>query len=151
MSTVQDELMHYGVLGMKWGQRKTETSTYKNSGLSKKDYKERRKLDNRSAKEVTRIYRTNDPRVKNRISVLNKQNRDRMANKELSEKWAKAFVDGEGSKSMKEYRKASLDFNSKYTKAYVDAWLKDNRMTKISDINRQYMYDVAESQRPTGL
>ena len=27
MSTVQDELMHYGVLGMKWGKRNSSNTT----------------------------------------------------------------------------------------------------------------------------
>lgn len=53
-----DYLMHYGVLGMKWGRRKSQSSTSKS--LKKKltdsyssDYKETRKMRRKSSKKLS--------------------------------------------------------------------------------------------------
>ena len=58
MSTVQDELMHYGVLGMKWGKSNKQSTGNSNSVAKKKkertpEEQEKHKVNVKLGKEIT--------------------------------------------------------------------------------------------------
>lgn len=158
--TINEEfLMHFGVPGMKWGVRKAKSSSGsstkkdKYDGLSKKDYKERKKIHKVIEKDSKRIYRTHDPRVKNRMKVNKEFSKDFNSNKKIQDAWDKTHK-AYNSGDLKAYNKHLLTYQTEvnklstsYNKKRVDALLKDVGLTKISDINKQYLYDVNSGKK----
>ena len=139
----KDYLIHYGVLGMKWGVRKD-----RRNGLSRKDYKDRKKINRALKRDSRRTYRTHDPRVKNRTKVNTQFNKARLADTKLQKEWEAAFEarrvgDHVGYiKKSSVYNKRLNEIKSQFDKPYVEAWIKDMGLTKVSDINKSYINDV---------
>lgn len=69
-----------------------------------------------------------------RIDALSKD-------KVFSEKWDAAFKAGKGSKEWAAFKKYTDDFNEKYKNQYVNAWMKDNNVKRLSDQGRKYLED----------
>lgn len=141
-------LCHYGIPGMKWGQRKN-----KYDGLSKSDYKERKKINRLIKKDRKRTYRQHDSRIKNRVKVNQEYNKERLANKKITNSWSKAataYKTGDMEKYVKHlsvYNKEMNKLSMKYNKKGAEAFIKDLGLTKISDINKQYIYDVNSGKK----
>lgn len=108
---MNNELMHYGVKGMRWGVRH-----------------ERRKI-NKKLKKV-------GPK---QALVVSNMNTARMRSKSLNEKWRKATKAGKGSKEWKEYEKSLKEFIKPYRDEYIEAWMKDNHIKQLSNQGRIYV------------
>lgn len=144
-------LQHYGVLGMKWGKRKD-----KYDGLSKKDYKDRKKLNKKIAKESRKTYRSNDYRVRNRSKVNSEFQKAFQKDKNIINSWNKAITnyhktgnEKQYKKDLRKYKVAVNKLSDSFVPKQVDAFLKDVGMTKISDINKQYLADRYRNKMST--
>ena len=143
MNQEQDYLIHYGVLGMKWGVRKD-----RRNGLSKQDYKGRKKIDKALKKESKRAYRTHDPRIKNRMKVNRRFNEALSKDEKLGKTWEEAFQahrigDHENYvKKSSAYNRRLNEIKSSFDNDYTEAWIKDHSNIKVSDINKKYLNDV---------
>ena len=132
-----NELYHHGVKGQKWGVRKG-LQDYKN-------YRERRKIDKK----------VNDPWSfgVHQNEVLSKRNEFYNSNKEVNAKWKAAFKAGEGSKEWKEYENAQTKYihklNEQFKKQYVDGFIKDVNMRRLSEQGRIYLEERIEQIWPT--
>lgn len=75
----------------------------------------------------------------NQNVVLSKRNQAFGKDKEYAKKWAAAFKAGVGSKAWSEYEKHANSITKKYKNEYINAWMKDNKIQKLSDQGRKYV------------
>ena len=93
MSTVQDELMHYGVLGMKWGRRSAPSTLSKATGHKaiKQDAKTLLKLNKKATRAVF-----DEMKNRNEKTILNEKRTATNYNdfvKTMNLEKGKAYVD----------------------------------------------------------
>lgn len=100
----QNELKHFGVLGMHWGVRREKS----------KDARDIKEIDKIKDNQKGKFVYTTDPRIRNRIHVLDEMNKER-------------FKDG-----------WSKEKEVEYGKKYADAFLKDIGKTKVSQVVKDY-------------
>lgn len=111
------------------------------AALEKRVAKNEKHVAGPSARELKRINKKLHKFGPAQNVVLNKVNTDRLRDKEFYQKWDAAFKAGKGSKEWAAYEKYANDFRDKYKDQYVDAWLKDNNVRRISEEGRQYVSD----------
>ena len=146
MSTVQDELMHYGVLGMKWGHRKSENSdgTLTKSG-QKKISAQYKKYSIAGDKVLARNYqkmyvdannktadKINNGGIEKFNNAQKKKYGEDYANRKGYEDDYFKMVDKEFSKIMNKSMLDLYDSNKYYKKA--DALVKKYEMDKWDDL-----------------
>jgi hypothetical protein len=72
-------------------------------------------------------------------AVLSARNSALSKDKTFSDKWSAAFKAGKGSKEWAAFEKYTENFTKKYKNQYIDAWMKDNNVTRLSDQGRRYL------------
>ena len=122
---MNNELYHYGVLGMKWGVQR------KRSG-SKNSSRELRKLDRKLNK-----YNYGP----NQNKVLSERNKALIGDRTAANKWRSAAKAGKGTKEWIEWERYQKEINKKFQGQYIDAWIRDNDVKRLSEKGRKYLED----------
>lgn len=127
---VNDELMHYGVKGMKWGVRRYQNEDGSLTPAGKKKYRSidiRSAMARRSNEKIDKSFNKwheNDRKKSNAIDLGKKANADRMTY--------------EGNRSDKSLKKAYKQSNKEYRKA-----LRSNTTYRKGDIRQQVGRDAS--------
>lgn len=75
----------------------------------------------------------------NQNTVLSKRNTALSGDKVFSDKWAAALKAGKGSKEWSSYEQYVKYVTKKYQDEYIDAWMKDNNIKKLSDEGQRFV------------
>lgn len=117
----EDELMHYGVLGMKWGVRK-DRSSGSGKGKSKKNSKSKKKSSTK--KSITPSLKSmTDDELRTKIQRMKLEKEYKQFYKELNpekKKRGKKFVDNTLDELTKKVPEAIGDFGKKATSAALN-------------------------------
>lgn len=138
--SIENELKHYGVLGMKWGvRRKSKTSTSIRGALAK-----------RSNKKVDESFKNWDTNSKKRASAIDlgkKATADKLASqKDPSNKELKA----QSKKSESEYKKA-LKGNTTYRKGQVRQEVGKDRARKFLSESKKIQKQISTNPSDKAL
>lgn len=77
----------------------------------------------------------------NQNKVLSERNKALIGNKTSSDKWKSAFKAGKGTKEWSEWERYQKEINKKFQGKYIDAWIRDNDVKRLSENGRKYLED----------
>lgn len=137
-----DELMHYGVLGMKWGQRKAVKLSNKINKINRKEDKYRDKILNSRSSNRSKLEQRYDKKIqkaenkgdKNLVKVHNENKKKVLKDFDMGTKYVtKALKIGRENKTkILELKKKSInDPSIKETESYQKAklWAKSQKLS----------------------
>lgn len=128
---VENELAHFGVLGMKWGVRRTETQLGKSSGdksISNKDSKKAAKQLKKSQKKWDKNYNANWLKAYNKaVDQVNNKVIPELNKKYKKYDWSSLTFDEEGhghgdSELVTSYEKYYKEYNDRLSTTFQQSY-----------------------------
>ena len=126
-----NELYHYGVVGMKWGVRRYQNKDGSLTPAGKKQIRKRL-----GSPSVARRFSSG-----NYVKTIHDMNTERLSDKRYAKLWNRAFKAGRTSKEWEDFERYDAEFAEKWSDRIASATLKDIRI-KDTAAGRAYVKEL---------